>query len=216
MASKATIRERLVSGGVVPIIRVDSAEQALRIADAILAGGIACLEVTLTVPGALKVIESLAERHGDRFAIGAGTVLDPESARLAISAGASFIVSPNTRRATLEMCQRYGVVSCPGALTPTEVLEAWEHGGDLIKVFPCDCVGGPAYIKALKAPLPQLELVPTGGVTLENTAQFIKAGATAVAVGSSLMDRKLLAAGDYQAIANLARQFVQAVAKARA
>ncbi|MBI2303004.1 MAG: bifunctional 4-hydroxy-2-oxoglutarate aldolase/2-dehydro-3-deoxy-phosphogluconate aldolase, partial [Armatimonadetes bacterium] len=166
MTGKSAIRACLVDGGVVPIVRVAAPETALRIAEAILRGGIGCLEVTLTVPGALKVIEKLAEEHGGRFAIGAGTVLDPESARLAIAAGASFIVSPNTRRETLELCQRYGVVSCPGALTPTEVLTAWEQGGDLIKVFPCGNVGGPSYIKALKAPLPQIDLVPTGGVDL--------------------------------------------------
>lgn len=216
MSSKAAVRERIVSGGVVPIIRVDTADQALHIADAILEGGIACLEVTLTVPGALGVIETIARRYGTQFAIGAGTVLDPESARLAINAGASFIVSPNTRAETLAMCLRYGVISCPGALTPTEVVTAWEHGGDLIKVFPCNNLGGASYIKALKAPLPQIDLVPTGGVELDNCGEFIKAGATAVAVGSSLMDKRAIEAGDYAAIASLAGRFVAAVAEARA
>ncbi|MCC7491897.1 MAG: bifunctional 4-hydroxy-2-oxoglutarate aldolase/2-dehydro-3-deoxy-phosphogluconate aldolase [Fimbriimonadaceae bacterium] len=215
MVSKADTRALLVSGGVVPIIRVDSADTALRIADAILAGGIACLEVTLTTPGALQVIEEVARRHGRGFAIGAGTVLDPESARLAINAGASFIVSPNTRRKTLELCLRYGIISCPGALTPTEVVTAWEQGGDLIKVFPCGNLGGASYIKALKAPLPQIDLVPTGGVELDNVGSFIKAGATAVAVGASLMRQEAIAAGDWAAIAALAGQFVAAVAAAR-
>lgn len=215
MSDKAATRGILVSGGVVPIIRVDTAEQAARIADAILAGGIACLEVTLTVPGALKVIEELAGRYGKEFAIGAGTVLDPESAKLAINAGARFIVSPNTRRETLEVCLRYGVISCPGALTPTEVVTAWEQGGDLIKVFPCGNLGGASYIKALKAPLPQIDLVPTGGVELDNVGEFIKAGATAVAVGSSLMQKQAIESGDWNAIARLATRFVEAVAAAR-
>ncbi|NUP99439.1 MAG: bifunctional 4-hydroxy-2-oxoglutarate aldolase/2-dehydro-3-deoxy-phosphogluconate aldolase [Armatimonadetes bacterium] len=214
--SKTQVREQLVAGGVVPIIRVDSAETAVKVADAILEGGIACLEVTLTVPGALGVIEGLASRYGSGFAIGAGTVLDPESARLAINAGASFIVSPNTRRETLEMCRRYGVISCPGALTPTEVVTAWEQGGDMIKVFPCNNMGGASYIKALKAPLPQIDLVPTGGVELDNVGEFISAGATAVAVGASLMSKKAIDQGDYAAIAELAKRFVEAVAKARA
>lgn len=216
MSGKAAVRDKLVGIGVVPIIRVDSADQAKRIADAILAGGIQCLEVTLTTPGALAVIKSLVEAHGDSFAIGAGSVLDPESARMAIDAGASFIVSPNTRRETLELCRRYGVISCPGALTPTEVVTAWEQGGDLIKVFPCGNLGGASYIKALKAPLPQIDLVPTGGVELDNVAEFIKAGATAVAVGSSLMDKQAIAAGDWNAIADLAKRFIAAVAAARA
>ena len=215
MSAKAAVRDKLVANGVVPIIRVGSASQAKKIADAILAGGIECLEVTLTTPGALEVIESLVKTHGDSFAIGAGSVLDPESARLAINAGASFIVSPNTRLSTLELCRRYGVISCPGALTPTEVVTAWENGGDLIKVFPCGNVGGASYIKALKAPLPQIDLVPTGGVDLGNVADFIKAGATAVAVGSSLMDKKSLADEDWDAIAELAKRFIAAVAEAR-
>lgn len=216
MTGKQAIRALLVDGGVVPIVRVQTADQALQIAGAILSGGIRCLEVTLTVPGALGVIERLAREYGDDFAIGAGTVLDAESARLAINAGARFIVSPNTRRATLGMCQRYGVISCPGALTPTEVLTAWEQGGDLIKVFPCDNVGGASYIKALKAPLPQIDLVPTGGVDLTNVGDFIRAGATAVAVGSSLMDKSAIARGDWAAIAELAKRFIEAVAAARA
>ena len=216
MTGKAETRARLTAGGVIPIIRVDTADQALHIADAILEGGIACLEVTLTVPGALGVIETVAKQYGRDFAIGAGTVLDSESAKLAINAGASFIVSPNTRRETLELCLRYGVVSCPGALTPTEVVSAWEQGGDLIKVFPCGNLGGASYIKALKAPLPQIDLVPTGGVELSNLAEFIKAGATAVAVGSSLMQKQAIDTGDWGAIASLAKQFVETVAAARA
>jgi len=215
MTGKHQVFTTLVEGGVVPIVRVDQPETALHIADAILKGGIACLEVTLTVPGALSVIERLAGQYGNDFAIGAGTVLDPESARMAINAGACFIVSPNTRTETLALCQRYGIVSCPGALTPTEVVTAWEQGGDLIKVFPCDNVGGASYIKALKAPLPQIDLVPTGGVTLENAATFIKAGATAVAVGSSLMDKKSIVEHNWAAIADTAKRFVVAVQEAR-
>lgn len=213
--TKHGVLSRLLAGGVVPIVRIDSAERARRIADAILDGGIPCLEITLTTPGALGVIHDLAEQYGSDFLIGAGSVLDPESARLAIDAGACFIVSPNTRRATIELCQRYGVVACPGALTPTEVVTAWEAGGDLIKVFPVDNLGGPAYIKALRAPLPQIALVPTGGVGLHNVTDHIRAGAAAVAVGSSLMDKQAVADGDWRAIAAKARQFVERVAQAR-
>jgi 2-dehydro-3-deoxyphosphogluconate aldolase/(4S)-4-hydroxy-2-oxoglutarate aldolase len=215
MNTKQAVLARLMGVGIIPIIRVDRAETALHIADAILDGGIPALEVTLTTPGALHVIGQLVARYGDAFAIGAGTVLDPESARAAIEAGASFIVSPNTRRETLELCRRYGVVSCPGALTPTEVVTAWEQGGDLVKVFPIDNMGGAKYLKALKAPLPQIEMVPTGGIDLDNAAEHIRAGAAAIAVGSSLMDRKSIAAGDWRAIADCAKRFVEVVAQAR-
>lgn len=209
------VLEQIKTAGLIPIIRIDSADRAKRIADAILQGGIPCLEVTLTTPGALEVISSLRAEFGTDFAIGAGTVLDAESARAAISAGALFTVSPNTRRETIELCRRYGVVSCPGAMTPTEVVVAWEQGADLVKVFPVDNVGGPAYIKALRAPLPQIDLVPTGGVDLSNVAEHIKAGAAAVGVGSSLMSKKLIAAEDWAGIADLARQFTAAVQAAR-
>jgi 2-dehydro-3-deoxyphosphogluconate aldolase/(4S)-4-hydroxy-2-oxoglutarate aldolase len=215
MNTKQSIQTRLAAVGVIPIIRIDNAEKALRIAEAILRGGIPCLEVTLTTPGALGVIGGLASEYGGQFLIGAGTVLDAESARAAIDAGATFIVSPNTRRETLELCRRHGVVSCPGALTPTEIVTAWEQGGDLIKVFPVDNMGGARYIRALKAPLPQIDLVPTGGIDLGNVAEHITAGATAVAVGSSLMDRKLIEAGDWAGIATQAARFVAAVAQAR-
>jgi len=204
MNTKQSIQTRLAAVGVIPIIRIDNAEKALRIAEAILRGGIPCLEVTLTTPGALGVIGGLASEYGGQFLIGAGTVLDAESARAAIDAGATFIVSPNTRRETLELCRRHGVVSCPGALTPTEIVTAWEQGGDLIKVFPVDNMGGARYIRA-----------PTGGIDLGNVAEHITAGATAVAVGSSLMDRKLIEAGDWAGIATQAARFVAAVAQAR-
>jgi 2-dehydro-3-deoxyphosphogluconate aldolase/(4S)-4-hydroxy-2-oxoglutarate aldolase len=215
MSTLQDVRAGLVAVGVIPIIRIDHAEKALRLAESILRGGIPCLEVTLTTPGALKVIEHLAGRYGAEFKIGAGTVLDPESARAAIDCGATFIVSPNTRAETIALCRRHGVVSCPGALTPTEVLTAWEQGGDLIKVFPVDNLGGARYIRALKAPLPQIDLVPTGGIDLHNVAEHIRAGASAVAVGSSLMNQRLLEAEDWDGIAALAGQFVAAVADAR-
>lgn len=213
---KQAVQAKLVEVGIVPIVRVGRADTAARIAEAILEGGIPCLEVTLTTPGALTVIGDLVKRWGGDFAIGAGTVLDPESARMAIEAGASFIVSPNTRLETLQLCRRYGVVSLPGALTPTEVVHAWEQGGDLVKVFPIDNMGGAKYLKALKAPLPQIDLVPTGGIDLGNIAEHIRAGASAVAVGSSLMDKQLVSAGDWRGIAALAARFVEAVREARA
>lgn len=205
----------IVACGVVPIIRVNSSATARHIADAIIAGGLPVLEVTLTTPGALEVIAALQRDYVGRCLIGAGSVINAGQARQAVDAGVSFLVSPNTEPAVLKVAAANGVASMPGALTPTEVVRAYDEGGDLIKIFPCDNVGGAAYIRALKAPLPQIPLVPTGGVTLANCGEFIRAGSEAVAVGSSLMDRASIEAGDWQAIAVQARQFAKAVASAR-
>jgi 2-dehydro-3-deoxyphosphogluconate aldolase/(4S)-4-hydroxy-2-oxoglutarate aldolase len=201
--------------GVVAIMRAQSSEQLLRAADAIREGGVQAIEVTMTTPGALQVIEQAASKYDQDVVFGAGTVLDAESARAAILAGAQFIVAPTLNRELIALCRRYSIPSMPGAYTPTEALTAWECGADMVKIFPSS-VGGPAFIKALKAPLPQVELVPVGGVGLDNTADFIRAGAAALGVGSSLINQKLLDAGDFAALTERARGFIQAVARGRA
>lgn len=200
--------------GVIAILRAKSSEQLLAAADAIHLGGVCAIEVTMTTPGALAIIEQARARYSQEVFFGAGTVLDPESARAAILAGAQFIVAPSLNPAVIEMGHRYSVPVFPGAYTPTEILSAWEQGADMVKIFPAS-VGGPGFIKALKAPLPQIEMVPVGGVNLGNTADFIHAGASAVGVGGELLDAKLLEAKDWLALTERARQFVEAVAKGR-
>jgi 2-dehydro-3-deoxyphosphogluconate aldolase/(4S)-4-hydroxy-2-oxoglutarate aldolase len=200
--------------GVIAIMRARSSDQLLRAADAILAGGVRAIEVTMTTPGALEVITQAVRRFNQAVVFGAGTVLDSESARAAILAGAQFIVAPTLKLATLETCRRYSVPVLPGAYTPTEILTAWEAGADMLKVFPAN-IGGPEFIKAIKAPLPQVELVPVGGVGIENTADFIRAGASAVGVGSSLIDQKLLEKEDWSALEGRARRFIEEVDRGR-
>lgn len=201
--------------GIIAIMRAKSSDQLLHAADAIRAGGVCAIEVTMTTPGALAIIEQATARPDQDVLFGAGTVLDAESARAAILAGAQFIVAPGFRPAVVELCRRYSVPVFPGAYTPTEIIAAWEAGADMVKVFPAS-VGGPDFIKALKAPLPQIELVPVGGVELDNTADFIRAGAAAVGVGSALINQKLLDARDFAALTDRARRFVQAVEDGRA
>jgi 2-dehydro-3-deoxyphosphogluconate aldolase/(4S)-4-hydroxy-2-oxoglutarate aldolase len=201
--------------GVVPIIRVQSAVSALKAIEAIYRGGILVAEITMTVPGALGALEKVADRMGDKMMLGAGTVLDPETARACMLAGAQFFVTPSLKLSTIETVKRYSKVIFPGALTPTEVLTAWEAGADAIKVFPCGNVGGPKYIRALKAPFPHIEMVPTGGVNLENTAEFLKAGACAVAVGSEMVDAKTVDEGRFEVIEDRARLYLAAAASTR-
>ena len=202
--------------GIVPVIRTASAESAVLAVEAIYRGGVRAAEITMTVPGAVGALEKVADRFGDNIMLGAGTVLDPETARICMLAGAQFFVTPALRLSTIEMAKRYSKVICPGALTPTEVLTAWEAGADVVKVFPCGNVGGARYIKALKGPFPQIEMIPTGGVNLETAGDFLKAGACAVAVGGELVDAKTIAEGRYDLIEDRARQYLAAVAKARA
>jgi 2-dehydro-3-deoxyphosphogluconate aldolase/(4S)-4-hydroxy-2-oxoglutarate aldolase len=206
----------IVDIGIVPVVRTTTADQALKSIAAIYKGGIRSAEVTMTVPGAIKVLEKIADEFGDKIMLGAGTVLDPETARACMLAGAQFFVTPNLRLSTIEMCKRYSKVICCGALTPTEVLTAWESGADVIKIFPADSVGGAKYIKALKGPLPQVEMIPTGGVNVDTAGEFLKAGACAVAVGGELVNAKLIVEGNYDAIEERARQLLEAVRKARA
>jgi 2-dehydro-3-deoxyphosphogluconate aldolase/(4S)-4-hydroxy-2-oxoglutarate aldolase len=212
---KQTVLSFIKDVGIVPVVRTSSAESAVRAIEAIYAGGIRAAEITMTVPGAVKALEAVADRFGDKIVLGAGTVLDPESARIAMLAGAEFFVTPSLKPATIEMVKRYGKVMMPGALTPTEVLTAWEAGADIVKVFPCGNVGGPKYIKALKAPFPQIEMIPTGGVNLETAGEFLKAGACAVAVGAELVDAKTIKEGRYEVFEERARRFLQVIAAAR-
>src|ERR1039458_951783 len=202
--------------GIVPIVRTSSAEGAIQAVEAIYAGGVRAAEITMTVPGAIHALEKLADRFGGKLMLGAGTVLDPETARACMLAGAEVFVTPALRLSTIELVKRYSKVICPGALTPTEVLTAWEAGADCVKVFPCGNVGGAKYIKALKGPFPQIEMIPTGGVNLETAGDFLKAGACAVAVGGELVDSKAIKEGRFDVLEERARQYLAAVAKARA
>ncbi len=213
--SKQQTMQRIRSLGLVPVVRAASADEAMRAVDAIKEGGIDVLEITMTVPGAVKVIEKLADKYGDDALVGAGTVLDPETARACILAGAKFVVSPALNLATIAMCARYGVAVMPGALTPTEVLAAWEAGADMVKVFPCNALGGASYIKSLKAPFPQIDLIPTGGVNLKTAGDFLRAGSSALGVGADLVDTKALAAGDAASVTAKAREYLASVAEAR-
>src|SRR5215470_12325545 len=178
----------IVEIGIVPVVRTETEEGAVRAIEAVYRGGIRAAEITMTVPGAIRALEKIADEFGDQIVLGAGTVLDPETARACMLAGAEFLVTPSLNLNTIEIAQRYSKVIMPGALTPTEVLTAWEAGGDAIKIFPCSAVGGAKYIKALRAPFPHIEMVPTGGVNLETVGDFLKAGACAVAVGAELID----------------------------
>ena len=213
--TKSEVLKQIRSIGVIPVVRASSAEEAFQIIEAIKAGGVTILEITMTVPGAIDVIEKLVKRFGDQTVVGAGTVLDPEIARACISAGAKFIVSPALNLETIKCCGDQDIAVMPGALTPTEVVSAWNAGADMVKVFPCGAVGGASYIKSLKAPLPQIELVPTGGVNLKTAASFIQAGAAAIGVGADLVDVKAIREGHPEKITEAARLYVEAVQSAR-
>jgi 2-dehydro-3-deoxyphosphogluconate aldolase/(4S)-4-hydroxy-2-oxoglutarate aldolase len=206
---------RMVSSGVVAVLRAPSGEVLADVAAALLAGGVEAIEVTFTVPGAHRVIEHVAERLGDKVLLGAGTVLDPETARTALLAGAEFIVGPTVNLDVIRLCRRYDKAVLPGALTPTEVLTAWEHGADIVKIFPSELTG-PGYLKALGGPLPQVRMMPTGGVNLQTAAEFLKAGACALGIGGSLVEPKAVAARDFARIESLARQYIAIVQQTRA
>jgi len=211
---KRSIAQRIEAAGVVAVVRLSQASELARVADAIRAGGVDIIEFTLTTPGALKIIEDSAARFGDDVLLGAGTVLDSETARAAILAGAQFIVSPATDFATIELCHRYGKAVVPGAFTPTEILAAWQAGADFVKVFPAGVVG-PGYLKDIRGPLPQVKLIPTGGVGKANAADYIKAGAAALAVGGDLVSNKLVDSGDFAQLTANARELVAEVRTAR-
>jgi len=202
--------------GIIPVIRADSPDAAIAVVDALGAAGLVIAEITMTVPRAIAAIEAVSKRFGDRMLVGAGTVTDADTARRAADAGAEFVVSPCLVREVIDAMRGAGVAVLPGALTPTEVFEAYKAGADLVKVFPAQNLGGAAYLRALRGPFPDVRLVPTGGVTLENMKEMFDAGAAAVGVGGELISKDALARRDYAAIGALARQFLAAVRKARA
>jgi 2-dehydro-3-deoxyphosphogluconate aldolase/(4S)-4-hydroxy-2-oxoglutarate aldolase len=211
---KSEVLWALAEIGLVPVLRAESEDQALKLAAAIADGGVTVLEVTMTVPGAIRVMRRLAKERPD-ILIGAGTVLDPETARICILEGAQFVVSPALNTKTIEMCHRYGVAVLPGALTPTEIVTAWEAGADVVKVFPASALGGAKYLKSVKAPLPQVELIPTGGVSLATAAEFLEAGAFALGVGADLVNLKAIAEGHPETITDNARKYLEIVRKFR-
>jgi 2-dehydro-3-deoxyphosphogluconate aldolase/(4S)-4-hydroxy-2-oxoglutarate aldolase len=213
--NKSEVLKQIKEVGIIPVVRATTADEAMRAIDAIREGGIAVLEITMTVPGAVDVIEQVTARFGNDALVGAGTVLDAETAKACIAGGAQFIVSPALNMETIAYCRAQDVAVMPGALTPTEVVQAWNAGADLVKVFPAGAVGGASYLKALKAPLPQIELVPTGGVSLKTAADFIRAGAAALGVGADLVDIKAIREGQAGMITDRAKQFVQIVHEAR-
>jgi len=211
---KVQVLEQCRAIGLVPVLRADSVDKALALAEAIAAGGVTVLEITMTVPGAMQVMRKLAETRPD-ILIGAGTVLDPETARMCILEGAQFVVSPALNVKTIEMCHRYSIAVLPGALTPTEIVTAWQAGADVVKVFPASAMGGASYLKSIKAPLPQVELIPTGGVSLGTAEDFLKAGAFALGVGADLVDHKAMTEGRAHTITETARKYLEIVRKFR-
>ena len=211
---KVQVLEQCRAIGLVPVLRADSVEKALALAEAIAAGGVTVLEITMTVPGAMQVMRKLAETRPD-ILIGAGTVLDPETARMCILEGAQFVVSPALNVKTIEMCHRYSIAVLPGALTPTEIVTAWQAGADVVKVFPASAMGGASYLKSVKAPLPQVELIPTGGVSLATAHEFLAAGAFALGVGADLVDHKAMTEGRAHTITDTAKKYLEIVKKFR-
>jgi len=210
------IQERLESLGLIPVLRAKSSTEAFALVEALLTGGVTVVEVTMTVPGAIGVIQSLRQIHGDRLLLGAGTVLDAQQCEAAIEAGAEFIVSPSLHLNVISKTKELGKVSIPGALTPTEVVTAWNAGADYVKVFPCSAMGGASYLKALKAPLPHIRLIPTGGVTIETASQYLKAGAAALGVGGDLVNSAVLAEGKPEIIIDAAKKYLDIIRRERA
>jgi 2-dehydro-3-deoxyphosphogluconate aldolase/(4S)-4-hydroxy-2-oxoglutarate aldolase len=206
--------QRIEACGVVAVIRLQDGSRLRAVVDALAAGGITALEVTMTVPRAIELIAEIAPGLPDGFVFGAGTVVDPETARAAVRAGARFIVSPVFRPAVIEASHAEGAAVMPGCFSPTEILAAWDAGADVVKVFPATALG-PAYFKDLRGPMPQVKVMPTGGVSLENAPEWIRAGAVAVGVGGALVDPKLVAAGNYAAITDRAKRFIERVKHAR-
>jgi len=206
--------KRVLDLGIVAIIRAPSGEQLVQVSEALLSGGIDVIEVTFTVPGILDILKEVRAKLGNRILLGAGTVLDTESARAAILAGAEFLVTPTVNVDVITLCRRYGKLCMAGAFTPTEILTAWQAGADIVKVFPAE-IGGPGYLKAVHGPLPQVRLLPTGGVNLDTIDSFVKAGACAVGLGSALVEKEALANRDMDRIATLAKAYVDAMRKAR-
>jgi 2-dehydro-3-deoxyphosphogluconate aldolase/(4S)-4-hydroxy-2-oxoglutarate aldolase len=212
--SRLQVVQDVAASGVVAVIRIKEPEKLKAVADALIAGGVTAMEVTMTVPGAVGLIEKLARDLPKGLRLGAGTVLDPETARQVILSGASFIVAPTLHLGTIEMCHRYDVAAMPGCFTPTEILAAWQAGADVVKVFPATALG-PQFFKDIRGPLPQIKLMPTGGVSLANAGEWITAGAVAVGVGTALLDPAAIAENRFEVIAANARSVVASVKAAR-
>ena len=215
MGSKDKNLGHLVACGVIPVVRAKSSEEALRVVEAVREGGIDIIEITMTVPNAIGVIQTIAKESGQGVLLGAGTVLDAETARACILAGAEFIVGPCFDERLIKVCKRYSKMVIPGAVTPTEIVRAWEEGADLVKIFPAQQLGGPDYIKAIKAPLPQILFNPTGGIDITNAADYIRAGASVVSVGSALIDKQALAEGKFEILTQKAKEFLTKVQETR-
>jgi len=213
---KQKVRSRIEEIGIVPVVRASSQREAHIAAEAVCKGGIPIVEITMTCPGAIEVIRELTKSAGAEILVGAGTVLTAEDARRCLDAGAQFLVSPGFDRATVELAVREAKLMLAGALTPSEIVTAWKAGSDLVKVFPCGQVGGAKYIKALKGPLPQIPLVPTGGVNLTTAAEFIEAGAAALGIGGELVQAEALKSNKPELIVETARKFLEIVTTARA
>jgi 2-dehydro-3-deoxyphosphogluconate aldolase / (4S)-4-hydroxy-2-oxoglutarate aldolase len=213
---KQKVRRRIEEIGIVPVVRASSPREACLAAGAVCKGGIPIVEITMTVPGAIEVIRELAKSCGSEVLIGAGTVLNADDARRCLDAGAQFLVTPGFNRATVEFAARESKLIMAGALTPTEIIDAWTAGSDFVKIFPCGQVGGAKYIKALKGPLPQVPLVPTGGVNLSTAAEFIEAGAAALGIGGELVQAEALKSNKPELIVETARKFLEIVSTARA
>lgn len=215
MSGRDSVIANIHKTGIVPVIRLDDTGAIVDIGNALRSGGISCMEITMTVPGAIGVLETVTKSlAGDGFSVGMGTVLDAETARLAILAGAAFVVSPILNPAIIEICKRYSVAVISGAMTPTEAFAGWQAGADVVKVFPGG-VGGPRFFRDMKGPLPQIKLMPTGGVNLETAPEFIKAGAYAVGVGGALVGEEVIKSGDYKSLQNNARRFLEVISDAR-
>jgi 2-dehydro-3-deoxyphosphogluconate aldolase/(4S)-4-hydroxy-2-oxoglutarate aldolase len=212
--SKETHLRHVLDCGIVAVVRSPDSGQLVEVVRALADGGVTVAEITMTVPGALDVVRQVRQALGDRVLLGAGTILDPETARAALLAGAEYIVAPTVNLEVIKLCQRYDKLVMPGAFTPTEILAAWEAGADIVKVFPADVVG-PAFFKALRGPLPQVRLMPTGGVDLTTAADFLKAGACCLGVGGQLVEPKAVAEGNFTRIRDLARQYVSIVKQFR-
>src|SRR5438270_9427265 len=214
MPTRESQLRQVLDCGIVAVVRSPDSQQLVEVARALADGGVTVVEITMSVPNALDVVRQVRQALGDRLLLGAGTILDPETARAALLAGAEFLVAPTLNLDVIRLCQRYDKLVMPGCFTPTEVLAAWEAGADVVKVFPADVVG-PAFFKALRGPLPQVRLMPTGGVDLATAAEFLKAGAACLGVGGQLVEPKAVAAGDFARITQLAKQYVEIVAGVR-
>jgi 2-dehydro-3-deoxyphosphogluconate aldolase/(4S)-4-hydroxy-2-oxoglutarate aldolase len=212
--SRDSTLKRILDGGVIAVVRAPSGAELVPVVQALADGGVTAVEITFTVPNAIEVIGEVRQSLGDRVVLGAGTVLDPETARAALLAGAEYIVSPALNLDVIRLCRRYGKAVMPGAFTPTEVLTAWENGADIVKIFPAD-VGGPGYLKSLRGPFPQIRVMPTGGVDLTTAEAFLRAGACCLGVGSQLVDPKAVAQKDFVRLTELARQYAALVQRVR-